>query len=314
MPERTRPAAPPEATPPPPVPARAGWAPMPALTHVLLLAGIVSGVFIIVTFAGFGGWSYYRTPLRTRGFDPAHRLLRPAGGGGQIFAVAGTILLLATLLYVIRKKSRRLAKIGSQKNWLEAHIFCGIVGPVLITLHTSFKFNGVISVAYWCMVLVVLSGFIGRYLYVRVPKTLRGTELTYGELAARTAELTAELAAEGLPRAVAAKIEAFERHAAPGAESPGRAFLLGDLRLRRSLSELRREIRRSGLEERKIAEVYALIRDRAVLRRRIAYLGPTKKLFSLWHVFHKPLVYVMFAIAAIHVALAIYLGYGMVRW
>lgn len=287
---------------------------MPALTHVLLLAGIVSGVFIVATLAGFGGWSYYRTPLRARGFDPAHRLLRPAGAGGQLFAVAGSILLLATLLYVVRKKSRRLAKLGSQKSWLEAHIFCGIVGPVLITLHTSFKFNGVISVAYWCMALVVLSGFIGRYLYVRVPKTLRGTEITYGELAARTAELTAELAGEGLPFEIAARIDAFERQAASGSEGSAAAFLFGDLRLRRALSDLRREIRRAGLGERKLAEVLGLIHERAVLRRRIAYLARTKKLFSLWHVFHRPLVYVMLAIAALHVAVAVYLGYGMVRW
>ena len=287
---------------------------MPALTNVLLLAGIVSGVFIIATLAGFGGWSYYRTPLRERGFDAAHRLLRPAGAGGQLFAVGGSILLLATLLYVVRKKSKRLAKVGSAKNWLEAHIFCGIVGPVLITLHTSFKFNGVISVAYWCMALVVLSGFIGRYLYVRVPKTIRGNELTYGDLAARTAELTAELAGEGLPPGVIAKIDAFERHVAPGGESAGRALLFGDLRLRRALRELRREIRRSGVEEARLEEAFSLIRERAVLRRRIAYLARTKKLFSLWHVFHKPLVYVMLAIAAIHVAVAVYLGYAMVRF
>ena len=312
MPERPEVGARPEA--PGGAPARPGWAPMPALTNVLLLAGIVSGVFIIATLAGFGGWSYYRTPLRARGFDPAHRLLRPAGTGGQLFAVGGSILLLATLLYVARKKSRRLSKVGSTKNWLEAHIFCGIVGPVLITLHTSFKFNGVISVAYWCMALVVLSGFVGRYLYVRVPKSIRGNELTYGELAARTAELTAELAGEGLPPAVVSKIDAFERHVARGAESAGRAFLVGDLLLRRALRELKREIRRTGLEEERLAEVFALIRDRAVLRRRIAYLGRTKKLFSLWHVFHKPLVYVMLVIAALHVAVAIYLGYGMVRW
>jgi len=295
-------------------PVRAGWAPMPALTNVLLIAGIVSGVFIVATLTGFGGWSYYRTPLRARGFEPAHRLLRPAGAGGQLFAVAGSILLLATLLYVVRKKSRRLSKVGSAKNWLEAHIFCGIVGPVLITLHTSFKFNGVISVAYWCMALVVLSGFVGRYLYVRVPKSLRGTELTYGELASRTADLTSELAAEGLPAGVLVKIDAFERHAAAGMEGTTRALLFGDIRLRRALHELKGEVRRAGLGERKLAEVFGIIRERAVLRRRIAYLGRTKKLFSLWHVFHKPLVYVMLAIAALHVAVAIYLGYSMVHF
>ena len=39
------------------------------------------------------------------------------------------------------------------------HLFCGVVGPVLVTFHTSFKFNGLVSVAYWSMVIVMLSGF-----------------------------------------------------------------------------------------------------------------------------------------------------------
>jgi hypothetical protein len=286
---------------------------MPGLTNVLLIAGIVSGILIVATLLS-GGWSYYRAPLRVRGFDPGHALLRPAGRAGQIFGIAGTVVMLGTLVYVLRKKSRRLARIGTSKNWLEAHIFCGIVGPVLVTLHTSFKFNGVISVAFWCMVLVVASGFVGRYLYVRVPKTLRGTEVSYGELTARAGELAAELAGSGLPPAVSASIEAFEKHVAPGNERGPVALLAGEYRLKRALSGLRAEIRRSGIEGGRLAEIFGVIRERAVLRRRIAYLSQTKKLFSLWHVFHKPLVYVMLAIAVLHVAVAIYLGYAMVPW
>ena len=44
--------------------------------------------------------------------------------------------------------------------------------------------------------------------------------------------------------------------------------------------------------------------------RRIAFLGRTRKLFELWHVLHKPLVYVMLAIAAVHVFVAVYFGYA----
>ena len=54
-------------------------------------------------------------------------------------------------------------RLGSIRAWLEVHIFCGLVGPVLVTFHTSFKFNGLISVAYWSMVVVAVSGVIGRY-------------------------------------------------------------------------------------------------------------------------------------------------------
>ena len=64
-----------------------------------------------------------------------------------------------------------------------------IVGPILVTLHTSFKFNGLVSVAFWSMALVVISGFVGRYLYVRIPKTLNGSFLGMEAIRARVREL-----------------------------------------------------------------------------------------------------------------------------
>jgi hypothetical protein len=287
--------------------------PMGALTNVLLLAGIVSAMFILVTLIGLGGWTYYRTPLGVRGYVPAHRYLRPSGPAGQVYGIAGMGLLLSTLLYTVRKKLRKRTWLGPQKTWLEAHIFCGLVGPVLITLHSSFKFNGVISVAYWSMVLVVLSGFVGRYLYVRVPKSIRGTELTYEELTQRAAELGAELSESPLPPKLADRIAEVEKRALPGREHAPtyRGLFLGDLRLKRDLHRLRE---RSGVGHARLTEILGLIRERTTLLRRIAYLGRTKKLFALWHVFHQPLVYLMLAIAAIHVAVALYMGYSLIGW
>ncbi len=59
--------------------------------------------------------------------------------------------------------------------------------------------------------------------------------------------------------------------------------------------------------------VIDLIGERAVLLRRLAYLKKTKRLFELWHVFHRPLAYVMLVIVAIHVATVVYLGYAFAR-
>jgi len=51
-----------------------------------------------------------------------------------------------------------------------------------------------------------------------------------------------------------------------------------------------------------------------LLLRRAAYLRKTKKAFDLWHVFHLPLVYILLVIVALHVGLAVYLGYVPFRW
>jgi hypothetical protein len=240
-----------------------------ALSHGLVLGALVGVVVAAVVVFGLGGLHYYTTPLGLRGYEKVHRLLRPSGLAGQALGITGFVLVLLTLLYALRKKVPFLRNRGNSRGWLEAHIFCGVAGPALITLHTSLKFNGIISVAYWSMVLVVLSGFVGRYLYVRIPRTIRGTELSLDEIHLRIDELK------------------------------------------------RREDEASLFNDRSLAfsaEISALHKEREVLVRQLAGLERTKKLFDLWHVFHRPLVWLMFAIAAAHVALALYMGYSFVHF
>ena len=55
-----------------------------------------------------------------------------------------------------------LCKINRSKHWLEFHIFLCTVGPLLVLYHTAFKFGGIVSVSFWSMVLVVLSGVAGK--------------------------------------------------------------------------------------------------------------------------------------------------------
>src|SRR5512138_3846446 len=104
-----------------------------------------------------GGWDYYRTPLSVRAYAPSHRVLRPSGTVGQALGIAGLLMMLVPVAYSIRKKWRPLSRLGSMRAWLDVHIFCGIVGPALITFHSALKFNGLISVAYWSMMAVMLS-------------------------------------------------------------------------------------------------------------------------------------------------------------
>ncbi len=282
------------------------WFPMRALTHVLALAFLVIAAIYAAVFVFFGGRSYYGTPLRVRGYAPAHGLLRPSGQAGIVFGIVGLALICVTLIYAIRKKLR--PKGGNLKIWLEVHIFCGIVGPALITLHTSFKFNGLISVAYWSMVVVVLSGFVGRYLYVRIPKTLRGVELSAADLEARVAEIREALASAGLPPAELSRLESGSRAGKPPALLTG--LLFGDLSGWWRSRRLARRLEAAGAEPQLAGETVGLVAEREALKRRIALLGRTKKLFDLWHVLHKPLVYVMLAIAALHVFVAVYFGYA----
>ena len=194
-------------------------------------------------------------------------------------------------------------------------MFCGVVGPVLITLHTSFKFNGIISAAYWSMMLVMLSGFVGRFLYVRIPRSIRGNELTRAEVDAAADDLKESLSASGASPQAIRMIQTFEHEMVPSVDALSFAdLLLGELTMGWKLRALARDLRRSGLTPADGDRAVRLATDRAVLLRRAAYLQRTKKLFGVWHVFHLPLVYLLLVIATAHIGLVLYMGYVPFRW
>ena len=285
---------------------------MRALSSALLLAAVAIALTAAAVLVGLDGWGYYSTPLRVRGYADAHRLLRPSGTAGHLMGILGVALMLAMQLYTVRKRRPRTRWPGSLSFWLEFHIFCGLLGPALITLHTSFRFNGIVSVAFWSMVLVMASGFVGRYLYVRIPKTIRGSEISVGEIEERTRELKAVLVTTTLPVGLMLRIEAFEaRETQLSSRLPTwTGLLFGELALRFRLNALRRAVARSGIDRTVLHDALALVAERAFLLRRIAYLKRTKKLFDLWHVLHKPLAYLMLVIVALHIATALYFGYA----
>ena len=95
---------------------------------------------------------------------------------GHMIGVLGFVLMLLTeTLYSLRKRSRS-ARWGRMAPWLQFHIFTGIVGPFMVLLHSSWKFNGLAGAALVLTGVIVVSGFIGRYIYTRIPRTADGIE------------------------------------------------------------------------------------------------------------------------------------------
>lgn len=281
------------------------------LLDVVVLAAL-SGVLVALWLLyAHGGWDYYTTPLSIRGYEAAHRVLRPSGTVGHLLGVGGTLFLFATLAYLARRRLKVLSKAGPVARWLEIHIFFGVFGPILVTFHTSFRFNGVVSVAFWSMVLVVVSGFIGRYLYVRIPKTIRGEELSRDEIEKRAAEVQCLLDATMLSPGLRATIHDEEQHLLSLAASKRTLFarMRDAVSARRRAASLRRQIRLSGLSGHLLHDALELAQERALLLRRIARLEKTRRLFQLWHVFHRPLVWLMFLVFFVHLGVAVYFGY-----
>ncbi len=102
----------------------------------------------------------------------------PAAGGfyGHTIGVLGFLLMLSTeILYSLRKRSRQ-ASWGRMADWLKLHIYTGIVGPFMVLLHASWKLMGLAGVTLILTGIIVISGFVGRYIYTRIPRTVDGFE------------------------------------------------------------------------------------------------------------------------------------------
>ena len=107
----------------------------------------------------------------TREIPPASELF-----GHGIGILGFTFMLMTETLYSLRKRSRSV-KWGRMSIWLQFHIFTGLVGPYMVLLHSSWKFNGIAGVTTLFTVIIVVSGFIGRYIFTRIPRTLDGLEI-----------------------------------------------------------------------------------------------------------------------------------------
>ena len=104
-----------------------------------------------------------------------HEPLGVPNGGTWLGYTLGTVaaLLIVWLpLFGVRKRAY-YSRLGSVKGWLSAHVYLGGSLLVLGTLHSGFQFGlNVHTLAWLLMVLVIVSGFYGVWVYWRYPERI----------------------------------------------------------------------------------------------------------------------------------------------
>lgn len=285
---------------------RPSWGP-----RLYLLALTVTW-FVVAGLTLADGLDYYRLSLHDRAYAEDHAIYKPAGRIGHTYGVIGSMMMtLGVIIYAVRKRSRRMARLGKLRYWLQFHIFLCTLGPYLILLHTTFRFGGLVSISFWSMAVVVLSGVFGRYVYARIPKTLNGQFLTPSMMAQQQhTHMEAVRYLTNLPPPAIQTL--FDE-----AVQPPRGFLHAITRsLRYDLTRRRRHRHLTGLlaqmnvDPAHHAPVAAEVEAHHELTHRAALVKPFQQLFGYWHVFHIPLAVVMFIIMILHIAVAIAFGYG----
>jgi hypothetical protein len=234
---------------------------------------------------------------------------------GRLLGITGTVMMLLIFLYSLRKRSATLQKIGTQAQWLQVHIFLGIAGPVLVTFHTSGKLNGIVAIAFYSMWAMVLSGAFGRYLYAKIPRTISGNQMTLREIEEQVAGIVTLLQRSESREDILSGIEAFlarTRKETGGLLRTLVRVLLDDASLPSKAIRIYRIVSRDpSLSIRERWRVSWLVLRQQRLLNKLAVLDAMKRLFSYWHVFHKPFTVITFVIVFLHVGVVTFLGYGL---
>jgi len=280
---------------------------------------IYVGLFLVVGISatillGINGYQYYSTPLEERFFSPDHIMLKPSGAWGHGFGIIGTLMMIVGVgVYMIRKRYRKFFNIGYLKHWLEFHIFLCSVGPVLVLYHTAFKFGGIVSISFWSMVLVVLSGVVGRFIYLQIPRTIQGQELSIAELNTMKESLSMRirkvLSEDSSTLYKLETIASTNRYKSLRLISAIGLFIKDYFSIIHLIRVFRKKMIFLGLNKAEIKELIDAAKSEIVIARRIAFLRTSQKLFHMWHLFHLPFAISMFVIMVIHVAVTIVFGY-----
>ena len=280
---------------------------------------IYVGLFLVVGISvtillGINGYQYYTTPLEERFFSPDHLALKPSGAWGHGFGIIGTLMMIVGVaVYMIRKRYRKLFNIGYLKHWLEFHIFLCSVGPVLVLYHTAFKFGGIVSISFWSMVLVVLSGIVGRFIYIQIPRTIQGQELSINELNSMKESLALRirkvLSEDSSTLYKLESIANTDRYKSLRLTSAISLFIRDYFNTKQLIRVFRKKMMFLGLSKSESMELIDAAKSEIDIARRIAFLRTSQKLFHWWHIFHLPFAVSMFVIMVIHVIVTIIFGY-----
>jgi hypothetical protein len=226
-----------------------------------------------------------------------HRDTRFAGSfWGGVLGVSGAVLMLVPLAYSLVKRvkwvQKRVWRWVSMRTLLAWHIYAGILGPILALLHTGHKFNSLLGVALTAMMLlVVLSGFTGRYLMTYFSHELLEKKQMLDALKAAYDQTAGELARQPEQAALLGTVSGFFSRVvaglflpSPAAGTDGMALPVRALHLAESMADLEYAI--------KTHETF-------------------KRWFARWLKFHIVISVILYVLLALHVWSGIHFG---LRW
>lgn len=237
---------------------------------------------------------------------------------GLTYGVAGTLLIILLAYFGIRKRSYK-STFGTVEQWLQSHIYLGVLAFIILLFHTGGRFNDQIAVATLLLVgIVVFSGIVGAVFYVTIPRLLTEVEsnLTVEEISEQLNQLAKQMAriASGRTLAFQRIYDELIRETQPGFLA-GWGLLFTTLRRQRfqsgrDLPGLLRKVPKDEQEE--LRQMLVVSRQRRELLLRLMFQQRYKNILESWLYIHVPFTIALLVFAAVHITAVFY--YGRVAW
>jgi len=233
-------------------------------------------------------------------------------GAGYILGIIGGSLMLILLLYPISKRSKFLSRLIPLRYWFGIHMFLGIVGPVMILFHSNFQLGSLnSSIALFSMLLVAISGLVGRYIYTHIHHGLYGSRISIDELKKEMEDNHTELLQIfTMNEQLRVNLDAME--AKVSQSYAGLAKSLGHViyiaynvkRVRVKVSQLLHKYNKAsnaGTSSSRNKIVMQSFKRYTLALRKVAAFNVYERLFSYWHILHMPLFIMMIVTAVVHI-------------
>ena len=262
------------------------------------------------------GLPYYLADSGARVRHPWHQWFRPSGYVGQTAGIVALATFIFLWLYPLRKRWKALAFTGAVGRWLDVHVASALWLPLLLAIHAAWRSEGLIGLGFDAMMVVWVSGLVGRYLYTRIPRARSGVELTREEVGRQREELV-----ERIGRATGLSPAVIERSLDVEARASGRLGLwrvfsqlvLNDVRRWQRTRQLKRRWAAMAPDGRRpdpraVREAVRLASREIALTQQSRMLDATHRVFRFWHVAHRPFAITALLAVVIHVAVVVAVG------
>jgi len=266
----------------------------------------------ILVFLVWRGWDYYVLPPLDRLQHALHPSFKPAGTWGHGVGIVATAFMLSNFLYALRKRVAWLSGVGDMRSWLVFHVFVGFMSPLVIAFHAAFQSRNLLATATsLSLVVVVITGVIGRYIFGLVPAAA-GKALELEDLQASFVRARAEV--EPLLSAVKDPAPVKRLFDAVTEPLPGGSLVHSLVTLPLQSIHSRWALWRVGGLFRDAESRQAFREDFLALeklRLQISFFRSIKSLMRAWRIFHASLASFLVLVIAAHIGVALYLGYGL---